>query len=1028
MDLTLRYTRGSSLEPITRQAITRTLKERPNKKSTVEKLSEKFDIAVNWMREYFGSFSFDPSKELQNIPPHSAFFIIDHNNSFRKLCFKIAKSPPFRTVSYSMIILSSLVLMLEVPNGVRQEEFIAYCAVQRILLWVDVALLGFFLFEMLLKMIALGVFVHRDSFLRGFFNLLDTIVTILTIVPVVYFLVEIENQERDICISYGYDTKALPAGVGILRVFRVLRPLRAIRIGGLYLAVTGLFSSFKAMGPIFFLDGLIVIIFAVIGVHFFKGAFFFCTDPMIEIENECVGYFFKYDYTFGLNLSVPGLACPIAEQRVWTQHGLNFDHVGNATLTLFTMLTAEGWQNVMYSGINSRQPNDSRTPLASILENNRPAAFYFIIYMIVMTFILLQLFVGFVIVTFQEVGVKAFRETKLNRNQRDCLHYALTKRPKQQWIPKYGFQQKLREKLLPFMDSFLFKVVVVVVLVFNIIILCCQTYTSSMDFKTVIYSINAVCTAFFAVEAVSKCVILTPPIYFRDIWNTFSFLIALGSVIELIAQRSVSGLHIVSTLRVLRLLEFIPRVKRILWTVVKSLEIFPWVGYLLVIIIYIYSVIGMHVFGTVEQATVDESEESGVHEYNNFATFPNAVLLMLRVITGENWQDVMLNCVGGHNCYNCTGLARENSTCGSDFAYIFFPTFYFLSTIMILSLFVAIIMDNFEYIVWDRSRLGAYDLRLFVKQWAKYDHHRRGKLKPEKVFDLLRKIDPPVGWGKLCPRVTAYKKMMRLNIPVRQVPVDGVEVKMVTFNATLFALVRTTLGIDCKGCADCKKKCNIELRGKLIALFPNMSQSRFDEVLAKETDETVADEYAALLVQAEWRGFTLRRRRIVDIFQGSERQLLVHREIQDPGPDLIKARPLSTFNHDLEILQISSNTRKASETSRSSSFGGTSSPRRSTSFSPISPMPLLEPSGLEFLLEEPTPMFEFRRLHPPDSPFATVPGRPRPLLPSNEESPRVAKKSDDDDDDSSFTSALSNPSPSPAPSQESLHRQQETAV
>ncbi len=40
-------------------------------------------------------------------------------------------------------------------------------------------------------------------------------------------------------------------------------------------------------------------------------------------------------------------------------------------------------------------------------------------------------------------------------------------------------------------------------------------------------------------------------------------------------------------------------------------------------------------------------------------------------------------------------------------------------------------------------------------------------------------------------------------------------------------------------------------------------------------DETVADEYAALLVQAEWRGFTLRRRRIVDIFQGSERQLLV---------------------------------------------------------------------------------------------------------------------------------------------------------
>lgn len=95
-------------------------------------------------------------------------------------------------------------------------------------------------------------------------------------------------------------------------------------------------------------------------------------------------------------------------------------------------------------------------------------------------------------------------------------------------------------------------------------------------------------------------------------------------------------------------------------------------------------------------------------------------------------------------------------------------------------------MDNFEYIVWDRSRMGAYDLGAFIKQWAKFDskgklvlsclrsaslqHSNitlcmcvcvcvpcRGKLKPEKLFELLRKLDPPVGWGRLCPRMTAYK-------------------------------------------------------------------------------------------------------------------------------------------------------------------------------------------------------------------------------------------------------------------------------
>ena len=126
----------------------------------------------------------------------------------------------------------------------------------------------------------------------------------------------------------------------------------------------------------------------------------------------------------------------------------------------------------------------------------------------------------------------------------------------------------------------------------------------------------------------------------------------------------------------------------------------------------------------------------------------------------------------------------------------------FQFSLQILNLFVAVIMDNFEYIVWDRSQLGAYDLRIFVKHWSKFDRHGRcvrvcvcahmcvrvcvcyvhesivsvcvymimcclfvclfrGKLRPEKVFDLLRKIDPPVGWGKLCPRVTAYKVSQR---------------------------------------------------------------------------------------------------------------------------------------------------------------------------------------------------------------------------------------------------------------------------
>ena len=37
-------------------------------------------VAFKWMKDYFGAIHFDPSKDLKDIPPHSSFFIIDHNN------------------------------------------------------------------------------------------------------------------------------------------------------------------------------------------------------------------------------------------------------------------------------------------------------------------------------------------------------------------------------------------------------------------------------------------------------------------------------------------------------------------------------------------------------------------------------------------------------------------------------------------------------------------------------------------------------------------------------------------------------------------------------------------------------------------------------------------------------------------------------------------------------------------------------------------------------------------------------------
>lgn len=56
------------------------------------------------------------------------------------------------------------------------------------------------------------------------------------------------------------------------------------------------------------------------------------------------------------------------------------------------------------------------------------------------------------------------------------------------------------------------------------------------------------------------------------------------------------------------------------------------------------------------------------------------------------------------------------------------------------------------------------------------------------MYDMLKNIDPPLGFGNKCPNRLAYKKLIRMNMPV-----DGD--KKVNFTTTLFALIRETLSI-----------------------------------------------------------------------------------------------------------------------------------------------------------------------------------------------------------------------------------------
>ena len=62
---------------------------------------------------------------------------------------------------------------------------------------------------------------------------------------------------------------------------------------------------------------------------------------------------------------------------------------------------------------------------------------------------------------------------------------------------------------------------------------------------------------------------------------------------------------------------------------------------------------------------------------------------------------------------------------------------------------------------------GAHHLGEFINLWSEYDPDAKGYIKHTDVVTLLRKINPPLGFGKLCSHRMASKRLVHMNMPLQ---------------------------------------------------------------------------------------------------------------------------------------------------------------------------------------------------------------------------------------------------------------------
>ncbi len=229
------------------------------------------------------------------------------------------------------------------------------------------------------------------------------------------------------------------------------------------------------------------------------------------------------------------------------------------------------------------------------------------------------------------------------------------------------------EKLKNFVEGRLFQGFILVVILINSIVLGLQTIPSLGEGTTagsILSVIDTICLIIFIAEMVLKLIAYRFLGYFKSGWNWFDFIIILTSI--------ASGLSVLSSARILRVFRVFRSLKGlrgfkmvsalkplqvIIGAIGKSLPGITWTAFLLIIIYYIFSIIGVTQFG---EAFPDW-----------FGDIPKAMYTLFQVMTLESWS---------------MGISRPVMEVFS-YAWAYFVPFVLISSFIMMNVVVGVVVN-----------------------------------------------------------------------------------------------------------------------------------------------------------------------------------------------------------------------------------------------------------------------------------------------------------------------------------------------
>jgi voltage-gated sodium channel len=237
---------------------------------------------------------------------------------------------------------------------------------------------------------------------------------------------------------------------------------------------------------------------------------------------------------------------------------------------------------------------------------------------------------------------------------------------------------------------------ILVIILLNALLVGLETSPALVDgHRPLFHLANAVILAVFIAELAIRIAAHGWRVgqFLRDGWNVFDLAVVALSLVPGVGAFATVA-RIARVLRVARLVSLSPKLRLIVGTMMRSIPSLMHVSLLLGLLLYMYAVIGVNLFGA--------------HDPDHWGGLGRALRTLFQMLTLEGWVEI-----------------QAVSLKLSPWAWVYYSSFVIIAVFVVVNLFIAVVLNNLDEIREEdrQAALQAAEKERLAGEPERYEHH-----------------------------------------------------------------------------------------------------------------------------------------------------------------------------------------------------------------------------------------------------------------------------------------------------------------